>query len=70
MKTFFYTIEIKNRKVTNTVFQVKNNIPVLIGTRHYNIGYYRGHDHEAMQVIIDNKKLPKNVMDSPKYGYI
>lgn len=74
MKTFMYTLGFKKssygQNVTNKVYQIKNNIPTLVGERHYNTGSYRGHDHEAMQVIIDAKLLPLNCMDSPKHGYI
>lgn len=74
MKTFFYTLEFKtgkySTKVVNKVYQVKNNVPVFIGETSYVTASFRGHDHEAMQVIINNKKLPLNCMDRPKYGYI
>ncbi len=74
MKTFMYTLEFKKssygQNVTNKVYQIKNNIPILVGKGHYNTGSYRGHDHEAMQVIIDAKLLPSNCMDRPKQGYI
>lgn len=74
MKTFLYTLEYKNAaygtNVINTVYQIKNNTPLLIGSIKYNTGGFRGHDHEAMQVIIDNGFLPKNCMDRAEHGYI
>lgn len=74
MKSFIYKTTFKNasygQKVTNTVYQIKRGRPVLIGETTYNTGSYRGHDHEAMQLIIDNKLLPANCMDRPSRGYI
>lgn len=74
MKTFLFTTEFKNasygQNVINRVYQVKNNTPIYIGDARYNTGSHRGHEHEAMQVIIDKKLLPKNCMDRPKHGYI
>lgn len=74
MKTFIYITTFKNasygQNVTNKVYQIKNNIPILLGERRYNTGSFRGHEHEAMQVIIDSKALPKKFMDHPKHGYI
>lgn len=74
MKTFLYTTEFRKStygsNVTNTVYQIKNNTPLLIGSTTYNTGSFRGHDHEAMQVIIDKGFLPKNCMDRAKHGYI
>ena len=52
------------------IYQIKNNVPVFVGDTKYNTQSYRGHDHEAMQVIIDTGLLPKNCMDRPKHGYI
>lgn len=74
MKTFIFTKEYKKStygsKVTTKVWQIKNNKPVYVGETNYNTQSYRGHDHEAMQVIIGAKLLPLNCMDRPKYGYI
>lgn len=74
MKHFIYTLELKNAKygynVTNNVYQIIKGRPKHIGTANYNTQSYRGHDHEAVQILVDEKVLPKNVMDKPNHGYM
>lgn len=72
MKSFIYKTTFKNasygQSVTNTVYQIKRGKPVFIGENKYNTGSYRGHDHEAMSVIMNSKLLPKNCVS--RGGYI
>lgn len=71
MKTFIYTLEFKKSSygsnVINTVYRIKNNKPVLVGEKRYNTGSYKGHDHEALNLIVSEKQLPKTAL---KGGYI
>lgn len=74
MKHFFYITEYKTARygsnITNTVYQIKQGRPVRIGEAKYNTGSYRGHEHEAVQVLVDAKVLPNNVMSKPSSGYL
>lgn len=74
MKTFIYKTTFKPTKygsnVTNTVYHIKKNQPIYVGETTYNTGGYRGHDHEAMHVIVKAGLLPKSCLDGSKTGYI
>ena len=48
-------------------YAVKNNVPEYVGECTYNTQSYRGHDHEAMNVIVNAKLLPKNCLTRGGY---
>ena len=72
MKSFFFTTEYKSARygsnVTLKVYRVKNNTPYLVGEKHYTTGSYKGHDHEAVELLVEQKELPKKC--TIRGGYI
>lgn len=68
MKIFIYK-EIKhpNRTRNNrelTIYKIKNNIPVYIGTIEYSTGSTRGAKHETFNFLMDNGYIPKKYYNS------
>ncbi len=74
MKTIAFTIECKPSKygfnITNRVYKITKNIPVLIGEVTYNTGSFRGHDHEAVAFAVSQKALPKKSVTNSGTQYI
>jgi hypothetical protein len=72
MKTFIFTVSEKNARYgvnyNMKVYRIKNNKPVFIGETSYNSGSYRGHEDEALNVIIKAKELPKKCQT--RSGYV
>lgn len=74
MKTFIYK-EIKhhNRTCNNrelTIYKIKNNIPVYIGTVEYSTGSTRGAQHEVFNYLMDNGHIPKKYYNSSKCDFM
>lgn len=73
MKTFIYSTKFKNSKygsnVILRVYRIKNNLPIFLGEAFYNTGSYRGHEHEALDLIIQKKELPKNCQKGKYVNY-
>lgn len=63
METFIYATHKRNARfgwnVTVTVYRVKRNKPVLVGTGEYNTGSTKGDISEAYAVIVKNGLLSK-----------
>lgn len=74
MKIFIYK-EIKhhNRTRSNrelTIYKIKNNIPVYIGSVEYSTGSTRGAKHEAFNFLMDNGHIPKKYYNSSKCDWM
>lgn len=71
MKTFIFKLEFKAAKygktVTNTVYRIKNNQPELVGETEYSTGSMRGHNHEAMRLIVSKGELPRTALTDSGY---
>lgn len=68
MKTFIYKETAHHKRTRNnrelTIYTIKNNKPVYIGTVEYSTGSTRGAKHEAFNYLMDNGYIPKKYYNS------
>ena len=67
MKTYFYTTEEKHdktkvqRDVKMSIFECRNNKPVLIASTSFNTGSCKGYQNEAMAALKSIGEIPENI---------
>jgi len=64
MKHYFYTVRSTPKKLWNNyvlkLYQIKNNTPIYIWEREYNLWAMKWHEHEAMDILLAKKHITKN----------
>ena len=74
MKTFIYKETKHHNRTKNnrelTIYQIKNNIPIYIGTYEYSAGSTRGGKHEVFNYLMDQQHIPKKYYNSSKCDWM
>lgn len=74
MQTFLYKETKHNNRTRNnrelTIYRIKNNIPVYIGTCEYSTGSTRGAKHETFNYLMDNGYIPKKYYKSSECAWM
>ena len=68
MQTFIYKETKHNNRTRNnrelTIYRIKNNMPVYIGTCEYSTGSTRGAKHETFNYLMNSGYIPKKYYKS------
>lgn len=74
MQTFIYKeTRLSNRTRNNrelTIYRIKNNTPVYVGTCEYSTGSTRGSIHEAFNYLMDNGYISKKYYKSSECAWM
>ncbi len=73
MKTFIYKVTTYPNRTRNnrelTIYRVKENIPIYIGSHFFSIGSSRGDQHEVFNYLMENGYIPKKYYNSSKCSW-
>lgn len=68
MMTFIYKETKHHNRTRNnrevTIYRIKNNLPVYVGTAEFSSGSTRGAQHEVFNYLMDNGYIPKKYYNS------
>ena len=70
MKTFIYKETAYRNRIRNnrelTIYRIKDNKPIYVGSVEFSTGSTRGAKHEAFNYLMDNGYIPKKYYNSSK----
>ena len=74
MKTFIYKKTAHHRRTRNnrelTIYEIKKNTPVYIGSVEYSTGSTRGAIHETFNYLMENGYIPKKYYNSSRCDWM
>ena len=74
MQIFIFKETKHNNKTRNnrelTIYRIKNNIPVYIGSYEYSTGSTRGAKHEVFNYLMNNGYVPKKYYKSSECAWM